>query len=165
MDTVVVPALTRFVENVYVYDMKIWSALEQSFGEDRHALNQSPVMLAFADIRIGPGNMRERVVDCRVLAYSNLKDGRPWGLDMFRCFNVQCNAPSYNMVFHPSGRQFYGKHWCDTKLKYTCLQCRTTRKGISCPAWIHPADAQNYGRVWYRWPLTAQQQRDIGIFP
>lgn len=165
MDTIVVPALTRFVENVYVYDMKIWPALEQSFGEDRHALNQSPVMLAFADITIGPDKTRERVVDCRVLAYSNLKDGRPWGLDMFRCFNQRCNAPSYNMIFHPSGRHFVGKHWCETKLKYTCLQCKTTRKSIPCPTWIHPANTQNYGRVWYQWPLTAQQQLEIGIFP
>ncbi|KAG1717420.1 hypothetical protein EDB19DRAFT_1653683, partial [Suillus lakei] len=163
MDTIVVPALTRFVENVYVYDMKIWEALEQSFGEDRHALNQSPVMLAFADIRVGPNNTRERVVDSRVLAYSNLRDGRPWGLDVFRCLNLGCNAPSFNMIFHPSGRQYYGRRWLETKMKYSCLQCRMTTTAISCPKWIYGAGSQNYGRVWYRWPLTAEQLREIGV--
>jgi hypothetical protein len=143
--------------------MKIWEALEQSFGEDRHALNQSPVMLSFADICIGPNNTRERVVDTRVLAYSNLKDGRPWGLDSFRCFNTQCNAPSFNIIFHPCGKQYYGKHWLETKVKYTCLQCRMIKKAIPCPQWIYPARSQNYGRVWYRWPLTAEQLRDIGV--
>ncbi|KAG2741702.1 hypothetical protein P692DRAFT_20840352 [Suillus brevipes Sb2] len=163
LDTIVVPALTRFVENVYVYDMKIWEALEQSFGEDRHALNQSPVMLSFADICVGPNNTRERVVDTRVLAYSNLKDGRPWGLDSFRCFNAQCNAPSFNIIFHPCGKQYYGKHWLETKVKYTCLQCRMIKKAIPCPKWIYPARSQNYGRVWYRWPLTAEQLCEIGV--
>jgi hypothetical protein len=165
LDTVVVPALTRFVENVFVYDMKIWDALESSFGEDRHALNQSPVMLSYADFREGPNNTRERVIDTRVLAYSNLKDGRPWGLDMFRCFNRECQAPSYNMIFHPHGKQYYGKQWVETKLRYVCLECKTTQKAIPCPTWIHGAKSQNYGRVWYPWPLTVAQQRDIGIVP
>ncbi|KAG2107604.1 hypothetical protein DEU56DRAFT_750174, partial [Suillus clintonianus] len=163
MDTIVAPALTRFVENVYIYDMKIWDALEKSFGEDLHALKQAPVMLAFADIRIGPNNTRERVVDSRVLAYSNLLDGRPWGLDIFRCLNAKCGAPSYNIIFHPYGKKYYGRYWLNTNIRYTCLQCRMTVNKIPCPKWIHAAFSQNYGRVWYQWPLTAAQLRDIGV--
>jgi hypothetical protein len=163
MDTIVVPALSRFVENVYVYDMKLWEALEQSFAEDLHSLNQAPVMLVFADIRVGPNNTRERVVDSRVLAYSNLQDGRPWGLDVFRCLNQECSAPAFNIIFHPSGTQYYGRHWLETNIQYTCLKCRMNRKNIPCPKWIYPARSQNYGRVWYRWPLTADQLRDIGV--
>ncbi|KAG0695432.1 hypothetical protein DFH29DRAFT_773280, partial [Suillus ampliporus] len=52
IDLVIVPALNQFIENVYIYDMRIWDALEESFGEDRHALNQSPVLLSFADIQV-----------------------------------------------------------------------------------------------------------------
>jgi hypothetical protein len=163
MDAVVVPALNRFIENVYVYDMKIWGALEESFGEDRHALNHSPVVLSFADIQTDINDRRTRVVDTRVLAFSNLKDGRPWGLDIFRCFNVDCQAPAYNIIFHPSGKQYYAKQWIQTKIKYTCLECKKVVKGIPCPTWIHRAASHNYGRVWYQWPLTAEQQRDIGI--
>ncbi|KAG0693081.1 hypothetical protein DFH29DRAFT_816752 [Suillus ampliporus] len=50
MNTIIVPALNRVAENIYVYNMKIWDALEESFGKDRHTLNQSPVMLLFADM-------------------------------------------------------------------------------------------------------------------
>ncbi|KAG1879693.1 hypothetical protein C8R48DRAFT_589568, partial [Suillus tomentosus] len=163
MDAVVVPALNRFVENVYVYDMKMWDALEESFGEDRHALNHSPVLLSFSDFQIDNNKKRQRVVDTRVLAYSNLKDGRPWGLDIFRCFESTCQAPAYNIIFHPQGKQHYGKHWVETKIRYTCLVCKRKVKSIPCPSWIHGARSQNYGRVWYQWPLTPGQQRDIGI--
>ncbi|KAG1816609.1 hypothetical protein EV424DRAFT_1324833 [Suillus variegatus] len=163
MDAVVVPALNRFIENIYVYDMKIWQALEESFGEDRHALNHSPVLLSFADITSDINDKRQRVVDTRMMAFSNLRDGRPWGLDIFRCFNASCKAPAYNMIFHPSGKQYYGKQWVQTKIKYTCLQCQTVVKGISCPTWVHAAKSYNYGRVWYQWPLTADQLRDIGV--
>ncbi|KAG1766498.1 hypothetical protein EV702DRAFT_1050665 [Suillus placidus] len=76
LDTIIVPALSQFVENVYVYNMKIWDVLEQSFGEDHHALTQSPVMLLFADICIGSNNTQEHVVDTWVLTYLNLRDGR-----------------------------------------------------------------------------------------
>ncbi|KAG1830500.1 hypothetical protein DFJ58DRAFT_671594, partial [Suillus subalutaceus] len=163
IDSIVVPALNRFIENVYVFDMQIWDAMEESFGEDRHALNQSPVFISFATINTRPDGVRERVVDARVLAYSNLRDGRPWGLDIYRCWNVQCQAPAYNMIFHPHGKQLFGQRWVDTKLKYTCLQCRMTQRAIACPSWIHGARSQNYGRVWYQWPLTPAQRRDIGI--
>lgn len=163
IDTIVVPALNRFIENVYVFDMAIWDALEESFGEDRHALNQSPVFISFATIKIGSKGERYRVVDSRVLAYSNLRDGRPWGLDIYRCWNVQCQAPAYNMLFHPHGKQFFGSRWVETKLKYTCLQCNMVQKAIPCPTWVNGACSQNYGRVWYQWPLTESQRRDIGI--
>ncbi|KAG2046771.1 hypothetical protein BDR06DRAFT_898602, partial [Suillus hirtellus] len=160
IDTLVVPAINRFVENVFVYDMKFWTALEQSFGEDRHALNSSPVMLSFAETKIGTENERQRVVDTRILAYSNFKDGRPWGLDIYRC---SCGAPSYNMIFHPDGKQLYGKQWINTKMKYECFQCHSVRRNISCPSWIRRADTENYGRVSYQWPLSLSQRQDIGI--
>ncbi|KAG2090479.1 uncharacterized protein F5147DRAFT_780287 [Suillus discolor] len=83
MDAVVVPALNRSIENVYIYNIKIWDALEESFWEDRHTLNHLPVVLSFADIQNDINKKRTRVVDTRVLAFSNLKDGRPWGLDIF----------------------------------------------------------------------------------
>jgi hypothetical protein len=163
MDPVVVPALNRFIENVYVYDLQIWNALEESFGEDRHALNQSPVFLSFAEIKTNGDNVRQRIVHNRVLAYSNLKDGRPWGLDIYRCSNAGCNAPAYNMIFHPHGKQYYGSQWLQTKMKYECLQCGVVNKSIPCPPWIHAGRSQNFGRVWYEWPLSAEQKRDIGI--
>lgn len=47
----VVPALHRFIENIFIYEMRPWEALECSFGEDRHALEASPVFLCFADMR------------------------------------------------------------------------------------------------------------------
>lgn len=157
-----VPALNRFIENVYIYDLPIWDALEESFGEDRHALNQTPVFLSYADIR-SEDNVRRRIVNTRVLAYSNLKDGRPWGFDTYRCGNVACQGPAYNMIFHPHGKQWYGAKWLNTRMKYTCMQCNTTRKGITCPTWIHAARTQNFGRVWYEWPLSMAQEREIGI--
>lgn len=163
LDQVVVPALNRFIENVYVYDLKIWDALEESFGEDRHALNQSPVFLSYADMMPDENRVRKRLVNTRVLAYSNLKDGRPWGLDIYRCGNVACQGPAYNMIFHPHGKQYYGMHWLQTKMRYSCLQCGSMQKAIACPTWIHAARSQNYGRVWYEWPLSAEQKRDIGI--
>ncbi|KAG1719708.1 uncharacterized protein EDB91DRAFT_1065368, partial [Suillus paluster] len=163
LDSVVVPALNRFIENVYVYDMKIWDALEESFGEDRHALNQSPVMLSFADIQVGADKVPYRVVDTRVLAYSNLKDGRPWGLDIYRCWNETCQAPAYNMIFHPHGKQRFGMQWVQTKMRYQCLQCKMEQRSIPCPTWIHAARSQNFGRVWYQWPLSTKQKREIGI--
>jgi hypothetical protein len=163
LDSVVVPALNRFIENIYVYDMTIWKALEESFGEDRHALNQSPVFLAFAHFQVGSDKVTRRVVEARVLAYSNLDDGRPWGLDIYRCLNPQCQAPAYNMIFHPDGKQWFGQQWLKTKVKYHCLQCDMKKRHIPCPDWIHSAKSQNYGRVWYPWPLTITQKREIGI--
>jgi hypothetical protein len=163
LDSVIVPALSRFVENVYVYDMKFWRALEESFGEDRHALNQSPVFLAFAELHVGSDNIPHRVVEARLLAYSNLEDGRPWGLDSYRCSNVACQAPAYNILFHPHGKQWFGQQWLKTKVRTHCLKCDMKEKHILCPGWIHSAKTQNYGRVWYHWPLTIDQKRDIGI--
>ena len=163
MDSVTVPALNRFIENVYVYDMKIWDALEESFGEDRHALNQSPVMLSYADIEIGKDNVPRREIETRVLAYSNLKDGRPWGLDIYQCWNQNCQAPAYNMIFHPHGKQHFGMRWLETKMRFECLKCHMTQKSIPCPTWIHAARSQNYGRVWYHWPLSISQKNEIGI--
>ncbi|KAG1888975.1 uncharacterized protein F5891DRAFT_156716 [Suillus fuscotomentosus] len=163
MDPVVVPALNRFIENVYVYGLQMWDALEESFGEDRHALNQSPVFLSFAEMKTNGDKVRQRTVHTRVLAYSNLRDGRPWGLDIYRCLSAACNAPAYNIIFHPHGKQYYGKQWVQTKIKYECLECGVVQKAISCPPWIHAARSQNYGRVWYEWPLSAEHKRDIGI--
>jgi len=160
LPSLVVPALTRFVENVFIYDMRIWEALQQSFGEDRHALNSAPVMLSFAEIDRGPNNTSSRVVDTRVLAYSNLKDGRPWGLDIYRC--PSCGGPAYNMIFHPDGHHYLGNKWIDTKFKYKCMKCGAIGRKISSPSWIYAAGSQNYGRVWYKWPLTHSQLREIG---
>ncbi|KAG2108261.1 uncharacterized protein F5147DRAFT_773845 [Suillus discolor] len=163
IDSIVVPALNRFIENVYVFDMHIWDAMEESFGEDRYALNQSPMYISFATITNGPNGERNHIVDARVLAYSNLKDGCPWGLDIYRCWNVQCQAPAYNMIFHVHGKQFFGQRWVEMKLKYMCLQCKMMQKGITCPSWVHAARSQNYGHVWYQWPLTSAQRHEIGV--
>ncbi|OJA20362.1 hypothetical protein AZE42_07311 [Rhizopogon vesiculosus] len=161
MDTTVVPAINRFLENVFVYDMKIWDALLQSFGEDKHVLNSTPIMLSFADMQISSHGTRKRSVDTRVIAYSNLKDGRPWGFDIYQC--RMCNEPAHNLIFHPDGKQFYGKEWLQTKMKYRCLKCKAYIRRIPTPSWIHVADSQNYGRVWYNWPLTLQQRQDLGM--
>ncbi|KAG2335961.1 hypothetical protein BDR05DRAFT_897417 [Suillus weaverae] len=163
VDSLVVPALNRFVENVFVYNLGIWAALERSFGEDKHALNSSPVMLSFAEFQNLPNNTRKRVVDTRVMAYSNFKDGRPWGLDIYRCSNKDCRAHAHNMIFHPDGKQFFGGKWLQTKMKTTCMECKETRRKIATPSWIHPCDIENIGRCWYQWPLTLAQRTDIGI--
>ena len=55
-----------------MHGMKVWDALQQSFGEDRRAPNSVPVMFSFADITTRMDNTRQRVVDIRVLAYKNL---------------------------------------------------------------------------------------------
>jgi hypothetical protein len=160
VDSLVVPALSRFVENVFVYDMNAWTALERSFGEDKHALNSSPVMLSFAQYRTLPDNTRQRIVDTRLLAYSNFKDARPWGLDIYQCC---CGARAHDMVFHADGKQFFGRKWLKTKMKTTCMRCGQMRKQIETPSWVHLCDAENLGRVWYQWPLSLPQLMDIGI--
>ncbi|KAG1837839.1 hypothetical protein DFJ58DRAFT_668657, partial [Suillus subalutaceus] len=163
VDALVVPALSRFVENVFVYNMGIWAALERSFGEDRHALNSSPVMLSFAEFQPFKNDTRKRVVDTRVLAYSNFKDARPWGLDIYRCSNKRCGAHAHDMIFHADGKQFYGKKWLKTQMKTTCMKCGVVNKKLDTPSWVYLCDAENLGRVWYRWPLNLTQQMDIGI--
>jgi hypothetical protein len=165
VDSLVVPALSRFVENVYVYDIGIWDALQRSFGEDRRALNSTPVMLSFAEYRTSPDSpdTRHRVVSTRVLAYANFKDARPWGLDMYQCFNPACRASAHNMIFHADGKQFYGRKWLETRMKTRCLLCGHMRKGIAAPSWVHQCDGDNYSRVWYDWPLSMSQRMEIGI--
>ncbi|KAG1720421.1 uncharacterized protein EDB91DRAFT_1064873 [Suillus paluster] len=163
VDSLVVPALGRFVENVYIYDMDPWTALVQSFGEDKHALNSTPVMLSFAQFRTLPNNTQQRVVDTRVLAYSNFPDARPWGLDMYRCSNKCCGALAHDMTFYPDGKQWYGKRWLDTEMKTTCMKCKQTQRKLSAPSWVYACPGENLGRVWYRWPLSLAQRMDIGI--
>ncbi|KAG1860970.1 hypothetical protein F4604DRAFT_1684242, partial [Suillus subluteus] len=165
VDFLVVPALSRFVENVFVYDMGIWAALEASFGQDKRALNSTPVMLSYAEYREvdDKHNTRERVVNTRLLAYSNFKDARPWGLDIYQCSNHSCRTRAHNMVFHADGKQFYGRKWLQTSMKTMCLKCGEKRKGIPAPTWIHQCDGENLGRVWYNWPLSISQRMEIGI--
>lgn len=165
VDSLVVPALSRFVENVYVYDMEIWDALQRSFGEDRRALNSSPVMLSFAEYHTSPNrpDARDRVVSTRVLAYANFKDARPWGLDMYQCFNPHCRASAHNMIFHADGRQFYGKKWLETRMRTKCLACGDMRRGIEAPSWVNQCGGDNNARVWFFWPLTMSQRMEIGI--
>lgn len=155
------PALTRFVENVFVYDMEIWKALEQSFGEDRHALNSAPVMLSFAMFERQPDGTRRRIVHTRVLALSNLRDARPWGLHIYQCHS--CRAHAHNMIFHPDGHQFVGAKWLQTKIKYECLVCGASRRSISTPPWVHKSGEENFGRVWYAWPLSLDELKEIGV--
>ncbi|KAG2133434.1 hypothetical protein BD769DRAFT_1323306, partial [Suillus cothurnatus] len=131
LDQVVVPVLNRFIKNVYIYNLKIWDTLEESFGEDRHALNQSPEFLSYANMMPDENRVRKCLVNTRVLAYSNLKDGQPWGLNICRCGNVACQGPAYNMIFHPH------EHWLQTKMRYSCLQCSSIQRAIACPTWIH----------------------------
>ncbi|KAG2108241.1 uncharacterized protein F5147DRAFT_652961 [Suillus discolor] len=160
---IIVPALNRFIKNVYVYDMEMWDAMEESFGEDRYALNQLPVFISYATLKPNQNSQWQHMVDTRVLAYNNLKDGRPWGLNIYQCWNVQCQAPAYNMIFHAHGKQYYGRQWVETKIKYTCLQCRMMQKGIPCPSWVHAVWSQNFGHVWYQWPLSLAQRHEIRI--
>ncbi|KAG2090284.1 hypothetical protein BD769DRAFT_1679707 [Suillus cothurnatus] len=77
LDQVVVPVLNRFIKNVYVYNLKIWDTLEELFGEDRHALNQSREFLSYANMMPDENRVQKCLINTRVLAYSNLKDGQP----------------------------------------------------------------------------------------
>jgi hypothetical protein len=165
LDSLVVPALSRFVENVFVYDMGIWAALQASFGEDKRALNTTSIMLSYAEYRKVNDKpyTRERIVDTRVLAYSNFKDARPWGLDIYQCSNPDCRTRAHNLVFHADGRQFYGRKWLQTSMKTKCLLCGDLRRNIRAPSWINECDGDNLFRVWYHWPLSNSQQVDIGI--
>ncbi|KAG2360973.1 hypothetical protein BDR07DRAFT_1288413, partial [Suillus spraguei] len=160
IDNLVIHALSRFVENVFVYHMKPWDALLQSFGEDRHAIDASPVVLCFADM-IAEGTSYERVVECRMLALSSFSDARPWGLDMYCC--PQCAGPSQNIQFNACGRKFYGSRWLQTKMKIYCRQCNTSKDDIPAPSWVHSCRTDNLYRVWYNWPLTNLQLSEIGV--
>ncbi|KAG1837429.1 hypothetical protein C8R48DRAFT_622843 [Suillus tomentosus] len=159
IDNLVIHALNRFVENVFVYHMKPWDALLQSFGEDRHAIDASPVVLCFAELAEGPSH--QRVVECRMLALSSFADARPWGLDMYRC--PQCAGPSQNIQFNACGRKFYGSKWLQTKMKIHCRQCKTSKVDIAAPTWVHSCHTDNLFRVWYHWPLTNSQLSEIGV--
>jgi hypothetical protein len=165
VDSLVVPALNRFVENVFAYDMGTWDALQASFGEDRRALNITPVMLSYAEYRNvkDKPDTRERVVDTRVLAFSNFRDARPWGLDIYQCPNPACGTRAHNIIFHADGKQHYGRRWIQTLMKTRCLSCGDARKGIRAPSWVHQCDGDNLARVWYNWPLTISQRMEIGI--
>jgi hypothetical protein len=163
IDLIVVPALDRFVENVFVYNMNVWDALERSFGEDKRALNSSPILLCFAEYTTLADNTRQRVVHSRVLAYSNFRDGRPWGLDIYRCAKSTCGANAHDMTFHPDGKQGYGKKWLKMKMKTKCMKCGDMRRKVSTPSWVHMCGGDNVFRVWYEWPLTLAQRMEIGI--
>jgi hypothetical protein len=163
VDLIIVPALNRFVENVFVYNMTPWDALLRSFGEDTHALNSSPILLSFAEYKTLGDNSRQRIVHTRVLAYSNFRDGRPWGLDIYRCSNPSCDASAHNMTFHPDGKQGYGKQWLRTRVKTRCLKCRDFRRKVSTPSWVHMCDGDTLSRVWYEWPLSLAQRMEIGL--
>jgi hypothetical protein len=76
IDIIVVPALNRFIKNVYIFNIEIWNAMEKSFGEDRHALNQTSVFISFVMMQNGPQGKCQCIVDTRVFAYNNLKDGQ-----------------------------------------------------------------------------------------
>ncbi|KAG2144307.1 hypothetical protein DEU56DRAFT_754357 [Suillus clintonianus] len=115
--------------------------------EDRHTLNQLPIMILFADTFVGQNNVRQCIINSRVLAYSNLKNGRPWGLDTYCCWKETCQGPAYNIIFNRCGRQFYGSKWLQLNIKYTCLQGNHMQKNIVCPTWIHAAAVQNFGRL------------------
>lgn len=160
IDNLVIHALNRFVENVFVYNMGPWDALLQSFGEDRHALDASPVVLCFAD-HMQKGTIYNRVVECRMLVLSSFTDARPWGLDMYCC--PECAGPSQNIHFNAFGRKYYGSRWLDTKMKIYCRQCKTSTVNISAPRWIYSCRTDSLYRVWYNWPLTNSQLSEIGV--
>ncbi|KAG1813017.1 hypothetical protein EV424DRAFT_1326755, partial [Suillus variegatus] len=160
IDNLVIHALNRFVENIFVYHMQPWDALLQSFGEDRHALDASPIVLCFADI-IAEGTSYQRIVECRMMALSSFTDARPWGLDMYCCPN--CAGPSQNIQFNACGRKFHGSRWLETKMKICCRQCHTSIVDIPAPSWVYSCRTDNLYRVWYHWPLTNSQLSDIGV--
>ncbi|KAG2116858.1 hypothetical protein BD769DRAFT_1390945 [Suillus cothurnatus] len=76
IDIIVVSALNHFIKNVYIFNIEIWNVMEKSFGEDRHALNQTPVFISFVMMQNGPQGKCQCIVDTRVFAYNNLKDGQ-----------------------------------------------------------------------------------------
>ncbi|KAG2354160.1 hypothetical protein BDR07DRAFT_1306932, partial [Suillus spraguei] len=160
IDNLVIHALSCFIENVFMYHMKPWDALLQSFGEDRHAIDTSPVVLCFADM-IAEGTSYERVVKCRMLALSSFGDAQPWGLDMYCC--PQCAGPSQNIQFNACRRKFYRSRWLQTKMKIYCHQCKTSKDDIPAPSWVHSCCMDNLYRVWYNWPLTNLQLSEIGV--
>ncbi|KAG1813013.1 hypothetical protein EV424DRAFT_1326776, partial [Suillus variegatus] len=154
IDSMVVPALHRFIENIFIYEMRPWEALERSFGEDRHALEASPVFLCFTD-------MRAKVTVSRMLAYSNFAESRPWGLDMYCC--EHCGGPSQNIRFNACRQKSYGNKWLQMKMKYYCQQCKVSKQAIPAPDWVNSCRSDSMYRVWYDWPLTHEQLASIGV--
>ncbi|KAG1794970.1 uncharacterized protein BJ212DRAFT_1291627, partial [Suillus subaureus] len=41
INALIISALNCFVENVFMYDMGIWAALQALFDQDKHALNNT----------------------------------------------------------------------------------------------------------------------------
>jgi hypothetical protein len=160
IDNLIIHALNRFVENIFVYSMKPWDALLQSFGEDRHALDATPVVLCFADV-VTDGASSLRNVECRMMALSSFADARPWGLDMYCC--PKCAGPSMNIQFNACGRKFYGSRWLDTKMKIHCRQCKFSKDGIAAPTWVKSCHTDALFRVWYNWPLSHSQLAEIHV--
>ncbi|KAG0695509.1 hypothetical protein DFH29DRAFT_814100, partial [Suillus ampliporus] len=160
IDAIVVPALSRFIENVFVYGLKPWDALEHLFGEDHHALEASPIVLCFADVT-STGSSHEHVVESHMLVYSSFANSRPWGLDMYSCH--KCGGPSQNIKFNACRKKCYGNKWLQTKMKYICRQCKHSKNDIEALGWVHSCRADNMYCVWYNWPLTHQQLMDIGV--
>ncbi|KAG1760558.1 hypothetical protein EV702DRAFT_985501, partial [Suillus placidus] len=117
VDSLVVPALSRFVENVFVYNMGIWAALERSFGEDKHALNSTPVMLSFAEFQNLPDNTRQRVVDTRQFF------GTKWLQTKMKTTCMECKQTRRKIAtpswIHACGTENIGRCWYQWPLTLT----------------------------------------------
>lgn len=160
VDSIVVPALVRFVENVYVYCMEPRTALLHSFGEDVHALDSTSVALIWAEYEvIEEGRHRRKQVNTKVFALAN-QLRRPWGIDFWQCHN--CHRPMQYLRFNLCGKRYHGDQWIRNKVRYTCSACSHEERGIGCPEWIK--GVQGFKRlVEFPWPLTVAQASSLGI--
>lgn len=160
IDTVVAPALSRFVENTFVYQMSIWDAFLGSFGEDTHVLQSTPVVLIWAVRERGSDGKMERIVRSRMLALADLQNGRPWGLDLYRCHS--CQGSAQDISFKADGKQAPGRNWLQNAIQYSCFRCKHAARKLHCPAWVKPVVGLQY-RVCYPWPLSTTQLAEIGV--
>lgn len=160
IDFLVVPALLRFVENIYVFRKDPWKALIDSFGENYSAIESTCVVLIWAEYDEVDGTRKHRHISAKVLALANSLS-RPWGIDLWMC--AKCQARIQNLNFNTCGTHHHGRKWLCTKARYECNSCGHAVRGIECPSWVEGV----YGRiphlVSYPWPLSIQQLADVGV--
>ncbi|KAG1804132.1 uncharacterized protein BJ212DRAFT_1304431 [Suillus subaureus] len=64
INALIISTLNCFIENVFMYDMGIWAVLQALFGQDKHALNNTLVMLLYTEYWAvkGKPNTREHII-------------------------------------------------------------------------------------------------------
>ncbi|KAH7906563.1 hypothetical protein BJ138DRAFT_1162336 [Hygrophoropsis aurantiaca] len=157
INTMVVVAMMRFAEYVFVRNMTPWDALLYAFVRDNLALESTSVALIFQP-PTQPGT--PPTTETRVLARST--HTRLWGLDFYRCANPQCRKDMSQM-------QAQGQHkaprWEANTYRLKCFACDHENRNIGIPSWVHPCPGEIQHRVWFNWPPTAEQLADIYAHP